>query len=458
MAVYVKQLLALDENTRTSTLQNLSHYAENKQEASSLVEDALRVPEVNMSVAMPETHEVWPEHPLRMTMRTSSKAEQPTTPPSCIHLEPATATFAADTPAKVTLPSSMSSGVPATSAQLQQAHGFLQAAMKNWEACVEQEASQQAQHVQQAQKNRAAAVMRPTKQAQHAQQALSSDMVNSLQRALSDLSTSLPPEAAVQAQQLLATAPMASAADAENLLQRGKNTETLKWMTQHLENQQAASMQKLSNMAMGPSGFAPCAWAPPVIQPAHALQGWGPAAMGSAMTGDFWWGEDASAYGALPGSPVQQRPARMRGALSHKGAAAVAVAHVPEGKKESLQTLRMHLQALLKVDCKRVLIARKINKLGFASDSVLHAHYSAYGEVERVLVAHSRVKASTTRNTQSAGAENSRLRPSGLAFVVMCNAESAQLILAQGSQQLVNGSVITVHQFERRMEGDEEEV
>eukprot|EP00404_Azadinium_spinosum_P051454 CAMPEP_0180766426 /NCGR_PEP_ID=MMETSP1038_2-20121128/39483_1 /TAXON_ID=632150 /ORGANISM="Azadinium spinosum, Strain 3D9" /LENGTH=316 /DNA_ID=CAMNT_0022800925 /DNA_START=96 /DNA_END=1043 /DNA_ORIENTATION=+ len=283
MAVYVKQLLALDENTRTSTLQNLSHYAENKQEASSLVEDALRVPEVNMSVAMPETHEVWPEHPLRMTMRTSSKAEQPTTPPSCIHLEPATATFAADTPAKVTLPSSMSSGVAAaTSAQLQQAHGFLQAAMKNWEACVEQEASQQAQHVQQAQKNRAAAVMRPTKQAQHAQQALSSDMVNSLQRALSDLSTSLPPEAAVQAQQLLATAPMASAADAENLLQRGKNTETLKWMTQHLENQQAASMQKLSNKVTGSPRCAAGVWAPPVVQPAPALQGRGGGMMPAA--------------------------------------------------------------------------------------------------------------------------------------------------------------------------------
>merc|ERR1719401_2216003 len=60
--------------------------------------------------------------------------------------------------------------------------------------------------------------------------------------------------------------------------------------------------------------------------------------------------------------------------------------------KEPTETLRMHLRSLIKVECNRVLIVRKINRLGFASSQVLEDHYSWHGKVERVLVAHSRVK------------------------------------------------------------------
>mmetsp|Transcript_44263 Transcript_44263/g.94325 ORF Transcript_44263/g.94325 Transcript_44263/m.94325 type:complete len:509 (+) Transcript_44263:177-1703(+) len=491
MATYVKQLLALDENTRSSTLQNLSHYAENKQESSSSGEDAPKPRKVSISTSAPETHVIWPEHPLGMTMGIASKAQvqEPATP-SYVRNTPATATSADDTPVKVPLPLGISAGVPGASAQLQQAHGFLQAAMKNWEACVEQEASQQAAKV-----NRAAAVKHPTQQASkknvqktNAQQASPPEVevLSLLDKALSDLATSLPPEAAVEVQQLIAAA---TAADDANPVQRAKKAEMLKWLTQYLEEQQTASMQKLSHMVMGSPGDATAAWTPPLVQP---TEGWGvgvdglvmpgtrlarsraaanamhwlepgqrfnPAAAGPCflpMAKTNWWGEAGSAYQVRPGTLLQQRIAPMPGAASRTAGATWAT----EGKKESLETLRMHLRALLKVDSKRVLIARKINRLGFASDSVLEAHYSAYGEVERVLVAHSRVKPATRPGrTQAAGAQHSRLRPSGLGFVVMCNAESAQRILAQGSEQLVNGSVIKVQQFERRMtETGEEEL
>jgi len=487
MATYVKQLLALDENTRMSTLQNLSHYAENKQETSSSGEDAPKPRKVSFSTSEPESHEIWPEHPLGMTMGIASKAQEPATP-SYIRNTSATAA-SADIPVKVPLPLGMSAGVPGASAQLQEAHGFLQAAMKNWEACVEQEASQQAAKV-----NRAAAVKHPTQQTSkknaqklNAQQASSSpEVVNLLEQALSDLATSLPPEAAVEVQQLIAAA---TTADEANPAQRAKNAEMMKWLMQYLEKQQTASMQKLNHMVTGSPGDATAAWTPPVVQP---TEGWGvgaagpkisaamlarsraaanatqwmepgqrfnPAAPGPCflpMARTNWWGEAGAAYEVPQGSPLLQRIARMPGGVSRTAGATLA--KMPEGKKESLETLRMHLRALLKVDSKRVLIARKINRLGFASDSVLQTHYSSYGEVERVLVAHSRVKPATRPGrTQAAGAQHSRLRPSGLGFVVMCNAESAQRILAFGPQQLVNGSMIKVQQFERRMTENGEE-
>lgn len=120
------------------------------------------------------------------------------------------------------------------------------------------------------------------------------------------------------------------------------------------------------------------------------------------------------------------------------------------------ETLRMHLRSLLKVESNRVLIVRKINRLGFASPQALSDHYSWYGRVERVLVAHSRVKSGNNAGITSTNMP-SRLRPSGLGFVVMSTVEEADTILAQGPEQVVCGAVIRVQRFERRMVEDEEE-
>lgn len=110
----------------------------------------------------------------------------------------------------------------------------------------------------------------------------------------------------------------------------------------------------------------------------------------------------------------------------------------------------MHLRSLIKIDSGRVLIVRKINRLGFASPQLLKEHYSWYGKVERVLVAHSRVKSGTLM-AQAYMPPASRLRPSGLGFIVMSKVEEAEAILKAGPEQIVCGAVIRVQQFERRM-------
>merc|ERR1719410_2579549 len=120
------------------------------------------------------------------------------------------------------------------------------------------------------------------------------------------------------------------------------------------------------------------------------------------------------------------------------------------------ETLRMHLRSLVNVDSGRVLIVRKINRLGFASQAVLREHFSWYGTVERVLVAHSRVK-STTAADKGASPVASRLRPSGLGFIVMSRVEDAQAILAHGSEQPVNGIVVRIQQFQRQVTAQEED-
>merc|ERR1719487_1921174 len=104
-----------------------------------------------------------------------------------------------------------------------------------------------------------------------------------------------------------------------------------------------------------------------------------------------------------------------------------AIGQAPSGADE---TLRTHLRDLQKVSSDRVVLVRKINRLGFESADVLKQHYSKYGTVDRVLVAHSHVKSQNRRC-------GSRLRPSGLGFVVMGSKSDVEAILADGPDQLI---------------------
>jgi len=109
------------------------------------------------------------------------------------------------------------------------------------------------------------------------------------------------------------------------------------------------------------------------------------------------------------------------------------------------ETLRTHLQALLKFEAGCILIVRKINRLGFDSAQLLKEHFSLSGTVVEAYVAHSRVKPNNSR--QSNG---SRWRPSGLGFVVMSSADEAAAILEQGREHQICGCAIRVQKFERR--------
>lgn len=108
--------------------------------------------------------------------------------------------------------------------------------------------------------------------------------------------------------------------------------------------------------------------------------------------------------------------------------------------------MRSHLRDLQTVDSSRIVLVRKINRLGFESPKMLEDHYKKYGCVERVLVAHSHVKSPYRRYVK-------RLRPSGLGFVVMSTIAEVDAILKDGIEQLVAGAMIKVQRFERR--GDE---
>jgi len=107
-------------------------------------------------------------------------------------------------------------------------------------------------------------------------------------------------------------------------------------------------------------------------------------------------------------------------------------------------TLRTHLQALLKFESSCILIVRKINRLGFDSAKILKEHFSMGGTVLDVFVAHSRIKHTNCKKGQT------RWRPSGLGFVVMSRAEEAAAILEQGVMQDIHGCAIRVHVFERK--------
>jgi len=111
--------------------------------------------------------------------------------------------------------------------------------------------------------------------------------------------------------------------------------------------------------------------------------------------------------------------------------------------KEQLEALRLEDPAC-------VFIARRINKLGFASADMLQQYFASYGQVKDVLVSHSRVKSfqSTGRRRRGLG-EHQRLRAAGLGFVVMVSPEVVAKILTERSEHFVNGVSVQVQPFQR---------
>jgi len=115
----------------------------------------------------------------------------------------------------------------------------------------------------------------------------------------------------------------------------------------------------------------------------------------------------------------------------------------PLQQQTKKQTLGMHLTDLHEEDPKCVFIVRRVSCMGFQSQELLAQHYSQYGSVKRVLVAHSKVK--PVRH----GGAAPRIRPGGLGFIVMESFEVVRMILAQGKEQLVVGCHICVEPFEQ---------
>jgi hypothetical protein len=109
-------------------------------------------------------------------------------------------------------------------------------------------------------------------------------------------------------------------------------------------------------------------------------------------------------------------------------------------------TLRSHLRDLQNVEIGHIFLVRRINVFGFKAPQILKGHFSQYGAVEKVLVAHSQVKSPSKGPT--------RVRPSGLGFIVMKSGEHVDEVLRQGEEQLVQGAKIRVQKFEHRTVDD----
>jgi len=110
----------------------------------------------------------------------------------------------------------------------------------------------------------------------------------------------------------------------------------------------------------------------------------------------------------------------------------------------TVQTLSTSLQLLSKEDPDKLIIVRRINKLGFKASRKLKQYFGEFGNVVRVLIAHS-----TCRDLKDSEGKV-RQRPSSLGFVQMASAEAVRKALALGTEQEVEGATILVQKFERQ--------
>jgi len=157
--------------------------------------------------------------------------------------------------------------------------------------------------------------------------------------------------------------------------------------------------------------------------------------------------------GALVGSPTPapagEAPEDDSGSTTWSGWSKADIQAVPEfvpavdvsSKLIGSGSLRQDLELLRERQPECVIIVRKIKKLGFESPQMLNDHFSQYGEVKELLVAHSHVKPTAKR-------PNGRVRPAALGFVVMSTAEGAQNAFKAGTDQMLCGFSIELAPFE----------
>lgn len=116
----------------------------------------------------------------------------------------------------------------------------------------------------------------------------------------------------------------------------------------------------------------------------------------------------------------------------------------PRPGARQAQTLSTSLQMLSNEDPSCLFIVRRINKLRFKAARKLKQHFSSYGSVVRVLVAHSTV------HQHGDPQSHTRRRPSSLGFVHMASPDAVIKVLAVGTEHSVDGSLIRVQRFERQ--------
>jgi len=159
--------------------------------------------------------------------------------------------------------------------------------------------------------------------------------------------------------------------------------------------------------------------------------------------------------GALIGSPSKDTEKEAKPGLESapasttwKGWGKADIEAVPEfvppadiaSKLIGCGSLRLDLELLRERSPECVIIVRRIKQLGFESPQLLDQHFSQFGEVKELLVAHSHVKPTAKR-------PNGRVRPAALGFVVMASEEAAQKAFKAGADQLLGEYAIELAPF-----------
>jgi hypothetical protein len=112
-------------------------------------------------------------------------------------------------------------------------------------------------------------------------------------------------------------------------------------------------------------------------------------------------------------------------------------------KRHATLLIATQLSELQSEDPDKIVIVRKINRLGFDSAEILKKHFTQFGLVDKVRLSNSHTK-------EPGKSFQIRLRPSGIGFVVFADAEAAAKVLMQGETHIINGAEVRVRGFERR--------
>jgi len=115
-------------------------------------------------------------------------------------------------------------------------------------------------------------------------------------------------------------------------------------------------------------------------------------------------------------------------------------------KRRNVLLIATHLNELQEEEPDKIVIVRKINRLGFDSADILKEYFESFGPVKKVRLSNAHAK-------QPGNSFRFRVRPSGIGFLLFENAEDATRALAAGESQTIAGVEVFVRGFERR-QGD----
>mmetsp|Transcript_1735 Transcript_1735/g.4442 ORF Transcript_1735/g.4442 Transcript_1735/m.4442 type:complete len:238 (-) Transcript_1735:48-761(-) len=152
------------------------------------------------------------------------------------------------------------------------------------------------------------------------------------------------------------------------------------------------------------------------------------------------------AYGLPDGQPsLQEADLTTSEASSSQGVWTCRPTEPQTSRRQRHSKLQIatSLRELQDEDPNCVLVVRRIGKLGFSSLDYVKEHFLRFGPVLKVLGSNQHERDPTDKASV-------RLRPSGIAFVLMQNASDAAKAFAQGEDQLIHNHWAQVRRFEQR--------